>query len=518
MLKRPPASLLVATGLLAASVTALLLWPLPSMPIPGEVGDYIVQDVAVVDVLAGTVRADQDIVLKRGKIIEIRPAGGPDDQNGLTVVDGRGKFLMPALWDMHTHSTQYASQYEHPLMIANGVTGAREMWGCLPEPDPFFACAADRRRWNAALRSQTGMSPRYIGHSGYHINNGTEVPDHFPAFFKARDAADITELFDFYEQAGVDFAKTYSELSPSQYALLAAEARRRGFALAGHRPFKVSLPALLEAGQQSVEHPRVFLLECFSGAEEFRALDDPYSAYDAEFRQRLVDAHDPELCTPFITALAESETAWVPTLQVLGTGVHAADPGFLNDPRLQYVPYLFRKLFWEPDAARKAARNTDHSGQNIDAAMYALALDHVGQAHAAGATILTGTDNFDPYIYPGFGVHAELEELVRAGLSPAAAIRSATLDAARFAGLEDAFGSVSVGKVADVLLLDANPLEDIRNTTQIRGLFFNGRYLDRAELDGLLEFARQRAGSTPTNLQILLAGLRSPLLRLQFAD
>lgn len=164
-MRRLLASLLVAAILLAAPVIALLVWPLPSMPVYGEAGDYMVQDIAVIDVVAGTVSANQDIVLKRGKIIDIRPAGSSDDQSGLTAVDGRGKFLMPALWDMHTHSTQYASQYEHPLMIANGVTGAREMWGCLSEPDPFFACAADRRRWNAALLSQTGMSPRYIGHS-----------------------------------------------------------------------------------------------------------------------------------------------------------------------------------------------------------------------------------------------------------------------------------------------------------------------------------------------------------------
>jgi imidazolonepropionase-like amidohydrolase len=173
---------------------------------------------------------------------------------------------------------------------------------------------------------------------------------------------------------------------------------------------------------------------------------------------------------------------------------------------------------WMPDADRKAADGTDESGRNVYAAMYRLALKHVGQAHASGVRILAGTDAFDSYVFPGFSVHDELVELVAAGLSPADALKTATIDAAIFSGVEANFGSIAVGKTADMILLDADPLLDISNTQRISGLFFNGQYFDRPSLGSLLEFAAQRATSIHTNLHILWHAANSPLMRVQFAD
>ena len=170
------------------------------------------------------------------------------------------------------------------------------------------------------------------------------------------------------------------------------------------------------------------------------------------------------------------------------------------------------------DADRAAAHARLASGREISAELYQLALDNVRQAHAAGVRIVAGTDAGDTYVFPGFAIHDELAELVRAGLSPADALRSATLDAARFAGQDREYGSIEAGKVADLVLLNADPLADIRNTGDIAGLFFNGQYLDRAALDELLAFAEAQAGSLRTNLQLLWGALRSPVVRAQAAD
>jgi imidazolonepropionase-like amidohydrolase len=145
-------------------------------------------------------------------------------------------------------------------------------------------------------------------------------------------------------------------------------------------------------------------------------------------------------------------------------------------------------------------------------------MDTVRQAHAAGVRFAAGTDAGDTYVFPGFAIHDELAELVRAGLSPADALRSATIDAARFSGKDRDFGSIEVGKVADMVLLDADPLTDIRGTGKIAGLFFNGQYLDRTALDELLAFAEAQAGSIRTNLQLLWGALRSPVVWAQAAD
>jgi imidazolonepropionase-like amidohydrolase len=514
--------LLLATaalvGALALVIAGLLAWPLSDTPRVGSAGDFLVRNVAVVDVEHGTLRHGQDVVLRDGRIATLGPTGSSRIDGSLTTIDGTGRYLMPGLWDMHTHALKLSPQYTHPLFVANGVTGVRDMSGCMSEPDSFLACIDDREAWNRALRRGEGLSPRYVLQSSHMINGGGEVPEAYPEFFRVRNASDARQLAAFYRQAGADFLKTYSELTPAAYQALVVEARRHGLGLAGHRPLRVSLEDMLAAGQHSVEHPRMFYEECFAGAAAFRALPDPAAAYDTALRWRMIDEHDETRCAALMHAMARSGTWWTPTLQVLQMSARAGDAVFRADPRLKYVPMLFRELLWAPDADRAATQPTDASGRQQYATLYRMARGHVGRAHAAGVKILAGTDAGDSYVFPGFGIHDELVEFVAAGLTPAEAIRSATLDAAVFAGLDRDFGSVEAGKVGDLLLLDANPLEDVRHTRRIEGVFLGGKYLDRSDLDELLAFAEQHAGSIRTNLHLLWDGLNSPLLRVQAAD
>jgi hypothetical protein len=223
-------------------------------------------------------------------------------------------------------------------------------------------------------------------------------------------------------------------------------------------------------------------------------------------------------CAELMAEMAASDTWWTPTLQVLRMSALAGDPEFRADPRRRYVPYVFRAGLWKWDADRALAQARLASGREVSAEMYRLAMDNVRQAHDAGVKIVAGTDSGDTYVFPGFAIHEELAELVRAGLSPTDALRTATIDAARFSGKAREYGSIEAGKVADMMLLDADPLADIRGTRQIAGLFFNGQYLDRAALDELLAFAEEQAGSLRTNLQLLWGALRSPVVRAQAAD
>lgn len=496
----------------------LLIWPLPKMPGDATEGDFLIQNVSVIDVKRGTVLQGQDVVLLNRKISGMGPSGSLPFNEALITIDATDKYLMPGLWDMHTHSLKLSPQYMHPLFIANGVTGVRDMSGCMSEPDSFFACIDDRKGWNGALLDQSGISPRYILQSSFQINGGNEVPDGFPRFFKARNAEDVRQLVSYYRQQGADFLKVYSELPPPAYRAMAAEASSQGLVLAGHRPLRVSFEDMLAAGQRSVEHPRLFLLECYNDAASFRAMPDPLDAYDDEFRWRLVNEHNRERCTMLFESMAAADIWWVPTLQVLQMSALAGDRQFRSDSRLKYIPYLFRKFMWEPDADRAAEPRADASGRKLYSAMYQMALAHIRKAHSAGVKVLAGTDAGDTHIFPGFSIHDELVELVRAGLSPAEAIRSATLDAAVFSNVDGDFGSIAIGKTGDLILLDANPLENIGHTRQISGLFFNGQYFDRAALDELLRFAERQAGSVRTNLHLLWDGLTSPLFRVQLAD
>ncbi len=517
-MKRFLKALLALLGVAFVVLVLLLLWPLPDAPRNGVAGDFLIQDVDIVDVRNGMLREAQDVLVVDGTIDTIAPAGTIALPAFVTVVSGDGRFLLPGLWDMHTHSPKLAGQYYHPLLIANGVTGAREMWGCMSEPEGFIACSDDLERWNAALDAGTGVSPRFVQLSSFQINGGNEVPEGFPEFFKARNAEEAEALVGFYADRRVDFLKIYSELSVDAYQTLAAAARARGLKLAGHRPFAVSLEQMLAAGQVSVEHPRLFLFECYADAAAFRALDDHLGAYDHAFRQDMVERHDAARCEELMRLMASSDTWWVPTMQVLRMSAMAGDAGFRADPRLKYVPVLIREGMWMPDADRAAALTAANPYEDVYGAMYRLAQEHVRRAHEAGVRILAGTDAGDTYVFPGFGIHDELAALVAAGMPPAAALRSATLDAAVFVGLEDRYGTIEVGKAADMLLIDGNPLQDIRATQAIEGLLFNGRYYDRAALDELLDFAEKRARSLRTNLHLVWAILNSPIVRVQLAD
>jgi len=459
-----------------------------------------------------------DVVVRNGRIDSIGTSLPAVGQRGLVVVDGTGKFLIPGLWDMHVHSLKISPQYTHPLSIANGVTGVREMWGCPSLPDSFVACSEDIERWRAGLQDHSHLAPRYIMRSSFAINGEDGVPSAAPAFFKARNADEARSLVAHHASEGVDLLKTYTNVSVEAYEALAAEASKHGLLMAGHIPVRVPLRTLLAAGQHSVEHPRIFLFECFRGAAEFRALPDPVAAYTTDMRARFIDEHDPERCAELMAAMAVSETWWTPTLQVLRMSALAGNREFRDDPLRRYIPFIFWAGLWKWDADSAAEHARNAAGRDVDAELYQLAMDNVRQAHDAGVRIVAGTDAGDTYVFPGFAIHEELAELVRAGLTPTDALRSATIDAARFSGKAREYGSIEAGKVADMILLNANPLTDIRSTQKIAGLFFNGQYLHRAALDELLAFAEDQAGSLRTNLQLLWGALRSPILWAQAAD
>jgi hypothetical protein len=503
---------------LAVLVAGALAWPMPDMPRPGVSGDFVVRNVAIVDVVGGRILPGRDVVIRAGRIASIATSDGRNRHAGLVSVDGSGKFLAPGLWDMHVHSLKVSPQYTHPLSIANGVTGVREMWGCAGLPDSFVACGEDIARWRAGVRDGSRLAPRYLQRSSFAINGPRGVPADAPPFFRAATAGEAHALVAHHAADGVDLLKTYTELSPAAYAALAAEARTRGVAFGGHLPVRVPLQQALVAGQASIEHPRLFLLECYRDAAAFRALPEPMRAYDNALRARLIDDHDRAHCARQMAAMAQSRTWWTPTLQVLRMGARAGDAGFRNDPRLRYVPFVLWAGLWGPDADAAARQAAAMPGRDVAGELYALAMRNVGEAHAAGVGILAGTDAGDTYVFPGFGMHDELGELVRSGLSPVDALRSATIRAAQFSGMARDFGSVEVGKAADLLLLEADPLADIGNTRKIAGLFFNGRYLDRAALDLLLDHAQRQAGSLRMNLQLVSGALRSPVIRAQAAD
>jgi imidazolonepropionase-like amidohydrolase len=448
----------------------------------------------------------------------VGPAAEVTILNDTRRLDARGQFLIPGLWDMHTHSIKLSPQFHHALYVAYGVTGVRDMSGCLIEDDAYWACPHDRKRWSDQVARGERVSPRYPLQSSYQTNGGNEVPDGMPTFFRLTEAADGKQMASFYRTQGVDFIKPYTELTPQQFQWLADGAAEQGLYLAGHKPMSVSLEAALMAGQRSIEHGRLFLLECFRDIDSFRGLPDPIATYDATLRRRLLEETDEAACAAHMRAMAQADAWWVPTLTTLRMPITATQADARADPRLDDVPWLRRVLLWNPDARRAAAEPPAAGGRSTHALLFDRASRHVAQAHQAGVRLMAGTDTPDTFVFPGSSLHDELQMLVDAGLSPAEALRTATVAAAEFAGARARHGTVGAGQAADLVLLEGNPLEDIANTRRITGVFLAGYRHDAQALQELRDFARTQATSIQANLNLLWDLLASPLMRRQLAD
>jgi hypothetical protein len=206
----------------------------------------------------------------------------------------------------------------------------------------------------------------------------------------------------------------------------------------------------------------------------------------------MIDEYDPKICADVFSTFVRNGTRYVPTHLTRKMDAFADDPMYRNDPRSRYIPKATWKA-WNDDADGMIAADRSPQGRKAMMDFYKKGLEITGAAHKAGVKVMVGTDNGDSYILPGFAVHDEIQELVKAGLTPAEALKAATWNGAEFLGQLDTSGSIEAGKWADLILLNANPLIDARNTQSIAAVILRGRYLDRATLDQLLAGAETAA-------------------------
>ena len=465
------------------SLAAFALAPLaacaPAVQAPaGPPADLAIVHVNVVDVRAGRILPDQTVLVDDGEIRAVAPSTRRAPAATRTV-DGRGAYLLPGLWDMHAHlrgngtPEWITTEWLMPLLVAHGVTGVREMNADCESPRQGPVCLAQMQDYRARIEAGTLLGPRLLALSSWQVN---------PPWDYEVTEEQARQLVGVLDEQGVDLVKVYFRLSPAAFGWIADEARARGLPFAGHVPLRVSSLEASEAGMRSVEHARDFLFDCFPGAAEFRRTatsQDP----PAEVMRAMVDRHDAATCDRVFRAFVRNGTAYVPTHVTRRMEAFAGDSAFLADPRARFIPPMVMQG-WRADAGRVAASEAYAAGTLRD--FYGKGREITGAAHRAGVTVLLGTDAPDSFVFPGSGVHDELGELVAAGLTPAEALRAATWGPAEFLGRTDRFGTVEAGKAADLLLVGANPLEDVGHARDLRAVVFRGELLDRARLDALL--------------------------------
>ncbi len=463
-----------------------------------------ITNVTIVDVLSGSLKHGMTVAISGDQITVVRPSRQVRLAPGVERVPGTGKFLVPGFWDMHVHlqgTARHVRQVDLPVYIANGVTGVRLMSGdCDPAYIPpsgwSTSCMSDTTSgnppaelvatWRREIGAGSQVGPRIVAssmlfdgtrrcHPGYAVEGPEQARE------KVRDA----------RRRGADFLKIYNcSLDSDTYYAIAEEARRLGIDFAGHVPPGVTFSQASAAGQKSIEHFGLpILAECSTSpgkvAEGRKALrEQGYSAYN----DLLIRTFDVAACEQLIENLLVNGTALVPTFAVFERKLRD-DLRVEGDKRLRYL--VAETLAWWRQAVDQ--RTVDPSLQEQWRRMFLQMFEAVVAMDRRGVPILAGSDAPNLLVYPGFGLHDELELLVEAGLTPAAALRAATLNPARFLGRADDLGTVEEGKRADLVLLEGNPLNEIRSTTTINAVVAAGRVFDRATLDSLLAAAATAA-------------------------
>ncbi len=396
--------------------------------------------VTVVDVLDGHVVPNRTVIVTGDTIGSITANGVAP--RGAKIVDGQNGFLIPGLWDMHAH-TEGAGESSLRLHVANGVTSIRDMGSDL---DLIL-------RLRAATASGRLLGPRIVA-AGPILD---DAPGDWPFRMRVKTAADGRAAVRLLKRRGVDLIKVHNNTPRDAFFAIADEARRQNLPLAGHVPLTVTPEEAINAGLTSIEHlSEGRLWASCSGGQEYR----------------------PEPCRPLIEMLARRHIWQTPTL--VGAELVTIGTAASSVPAEQ-VAYASRHLREMWAANQREIPHNPAVTRIFEARARSSAAMTADMANA-GVPLLAGCDA----VIAGFCLHDELAAMVRSGMSPLAALQTATINPARYFGRDKTLGSIAPGKAADLVLLEGNPLAGIENVRRIRAVVVAGRFLDRRELDQIL--------------------------------
>lgn len=458
-------------------------------------------DVTVIDPASRAVMEDRTVTIENGVIAAIAPAGAAGAGFDGREIDGRGRYLVPGLMDMHVHTNiAPVTETSFALLFAHGVTGVRDMSGDCWEPvaGPFL-CREAMLAYGARIDAGEVPGPDLLALSSGFVQSdrsGQMPPDHDP-LYTPQTAEQGRALVDYLQARDVDLIKLYHAIYPAALEGVMQRAGELDLEVSGHIPLVVSAGEASRLGMRTIEHAKDIVTDCSGFGEEYRAriraaISGDASAQwpgDAERLARTIATFDPQRCRALMAELAANGTIFVPTHGTREMDVRAGDADWRDHPGRAFLPAMQLQQ-WDADLDRTAAEPEEVRSHYED--FYRLGLEVTAIAHAAGVPVMLGTDANDTMIVPGIAAHEELIRLVEAGLSPMDALAAATSVPARYLGREGELGTIRTGAEADLLLLDADPLADIANTQRIEAVIADGRLYDRAELDAILAEVRAR--------------------------
>ncbi len=451
-----------------------------------------VTNVNVIDVTDGHVDRNVTIYIRGNRIQWVAKHAMLEHGEHLQVVNGVDRYVIPGLWNMHVHLVQdvpagYTERVLMPLMIANGVTGARDMGGNLEQ----------LKSLRARVTSGALLGPRIV-FSGPMLDGPQPAYSDSLAIVTPEEGRAAVRLL---KQQGVDFIKVQSLLSREAYLAIAGEAKAQGLMFAGHVPDAVTVAEASEVGQRTMEHMLNILRGCsteerqiMTEADQFAARKNVAPAQASDFgqaqRERIVRTYSPARADDLFQRLLSNRNWQTPSLLQLRFFEFADVGEWERDPRMRYVP-LFLQARWKQ---QRAAFLKDRSWPNLLSWKRFLrkTREQLPLMRRDYVHFLTGTDS-GPYTFPGSALQDELELMVENGISPLSALRGATIEAAIVMNRQRDSGAIAQGRVADFVFLDGNPLEDIRNVRKVSGVVYDGHYYDQRDLAKITAAAAQAA-------------------------
>lgn len=437
----------------------------------------IITHATVINTVTGKTQPNSTVVIEKNRITRVLASSNADLKSG-QVIDAHGEYLIPGLWDMHTHvyfdsTADDGTDLVLPLFLANGITGVRDMGSAL---DPVLHARDE-------IAAHRLFGPRMIV-SGPMLDG---PKSHYKAAIAITTPEDGRKAVDMLHTRGTDFIKVQSGVPREAYFAIADEAKKVGIPFEGHVPDAIRASEAIAANQRTFEH--------LIGIFEASSPDETKYLTGKKTVGMFLDTYDPAREAAIIQLIAKNHVWQCPTLywergQWL---VDAID--YTKDPDLAYAPRTWVDKHW-PAAQKAIMKSLDTDPLPVREKFVTHELDIVRKLHVAGVPFLAGTDTpAGVDVLPGISLHLELQRFVAAGFTPLEALQTATLNPAKFYNKLSDYGTVQPGRIADLVLLEANPLEDIANTRKIAAVIHDGQYLSQQDLTQLRTKLRQLAAT-----------------------
>jgi len=450
------------------------------------VPDLAIVNTTVIDVADGKVKPEMTVLIKNNTITSIKHSRATELSPNTKVVDGKGKFLIPGLWDMHVHTWDDSLLF--PLMIVNGVTSIRDMM-TNPEQYNHLKDCKQQISENKRLGPNLYIPITIVGGDQENWGNCFVINSEKEAVIAVREA----------KKLNADFIKVFDLYDSLAFIALLKEARLNGISVAGHCPIAFNIANASESGMNCFEHLFGVELGASSLEAELRkklikesqecknSFQDLVRLLYFVQAPEMINSYDSIKAKQLFIKLKKSGSYQCPDLILWDGWLKVGNTEPSNDKRIEYIPKQYFKAWNRLDSNYMSAK-VSKSDMDITRQLTLKRFELVKELNKYKIPILAGTDVTwnNPYNFPGFGLHDELSLLVKAGLTPMEALQSATINAATYLGVMNKTGTIEVGKIADLVLLNANPLENINNTTKINAVFKAGRYFPREELNSIL--------------------------------